>query len=299
VGRWILIVEDNAPMAEALRDILGGEGYEVAVARDGAVALDWLAAHPRPDLILLDLMMPTMDGYELRARQLADPALAAIPTFVISAGPFDERFEAMRVDGWLRKPVALDSLLAAVARHCPIAPAGAVHRHHEVCFFASEEAWPAAVTPFVAEGLARGGLAFATATPSHGARLRAALAEHGFDVAELERSGQLVVGDAQQFADVITLPSGALDVETCRMAVGQSLEQALQTAAGRPVYCYGEPSSVLWQRGNREAAVQMERLWNELPQTSRVSALCAYHADAEAAAAPPYADVRAAHSAVV
>jgi CheY-like chemotaxis protein len=297
VGRSILIVEDNVPMAEALRDILGGEGYEVEVARDGAVALDWLARNARPDLILLDLMMPTMDGYELRARQLADPALAAIPTFVISAGPFDERFEAMRADGWLRKPVALDSLLAVVARHCAAAPEA--HRHHEVCFYASEEAWPSAVAPFVAEGLARGGLAFATATPAHGARLRAALAERGFDVAELERSGQLVVGDAEQFADVITLPSGALDVETCRMAVGQSLEQALQTAAGRPIYCYGDPSGVLWQRGNRAAAVQMERLWNELPQTSRVSGLCAYHADAEAAAAPLYADVRAAHSAVL
>src|SRR5689334_6104245 len=79
----ILVVDDDEDILEALRDLLRDEGYDVVAARDGRTALERLRGGLRPRLILLDLMMPTMNGYEFRREQRADPALAGIPTIVV------------------------------------------------------------------------------------------------------------------------------------------------------------------------------------------------------------------------
>src|SRR5690242_5374004 len=73
----ILVVEDDADVREALVDVLEAEGFSVAMAEDGAQALDYLGgAAPRPALILLDLMMPNMNGLQFREEQLKEPAYA-------------------------------------------------------------------------------------------------------------------------------------------------------------------------------------------------------------------------------
>lgn len=114
----VLVVEDDPGLAEALAEALAGEGYRVHVAPDGAAALEWLEGGRRPDLVLVDVMMPVMDGPAFRQRQLAEPALAAIPTLAMTAA-VDHRLVQMRVDGWLRKPIPLETLLAAARRWCP------------------------------------------------------------------------------------------------------------------------------------------------------------------------------------
>jgi CheY-like chemotaxis protein len=80
-----LFVDDDADVRDAFADLLKHVGWIVAEAGDGQEALDWLAANPPPDVILLDLKMPQLDGYAFRARQVSDARLRDIPTLVFTA----------------------------------------------------------------------------------------------------------------------------------------------------------------------------------------------------------------------
>ena len=79
-GQAVLVVEDDAAARQALVLLLGTEGYAVSAAANGQEALAFLRTRPPPDLILLDLMMPVMDGYEFRRVQRQDAALARSPS---------------------------------------------------------------------------------------------------------------------------------------------------------------------------------------------------------------------------
>ncbi len=104
-------------MRQLLQEYLTEQGYHVLTATDGQNAL-YTARHQQPDLILLDLMMPVMDGRQFRAAQRADPSLAGIPVVVITAGGDRGPQTEMAVQGWLGKPVELDTLLDSVRRNC-------------------------------------------------------------------------------------------------------------------------------------------------------------------------------------
>jgi CheY-like chemotaxis protein len=111
----ILIIEDDDGVRETIASILREEGYVVETASNGATALRLVAELPLPTLILLDLMMPVMDGIDFRTRQLADPALRAIPTVIISARPDVARRAAeLNVDAFLQKPMSFEELLHVV-----------------------------------------------------------------------------------------------------------------------------------------------------------------------------------------
>ena len=111
----VLIVEDDEGVRDAIAAILREEGYEVDVAASGAAALHRLAEGARPSLILLDLMMPEMDGIAFRRRQLDDPALRAIPVVIISARPDVARqAERLHAAAFLQKPMSFEELLHVV-----------------------------------------------------------------------------------------------------------------------------------------------------------------------------------------
>lgn len=115
--RTVLVVDDDPYIREALAEVLEDEGYPVATAADGEEALERLAGAPAPALILLDLRMPGMSGWELRRRLLADPSLAGIPVVLLSADSRLEEAQAvLGAAGSLRKPPSLEDLLAAVGR---------------------------------------------------------------------------------------------------------------------------------------------------------------------------------------
>jgi CheY-like chemotaxis protein len=117
-GCDVLVVDDDRDIRETIQEVLEGEGWRVATARNGQDALA-VARAQRPELILLDLFMPLVDGTEFRRRQLADPALAPIPVYVMSAAAgLEERIAAMGVAGHLEKPLDLERLFATVAAHC-------------------------------------------------------------------------------------------------------------------------------------------------------------------------------------
>jgi CheY-like chemotaxis protein len=113
----ILLVDDDADIVKVVVQVLMDEGYTVSAARNGQEALDTLRAtwDRPPCVILLDLMMPVMDGRAFRAEQLRDPVLAGIPVVVLTAdGDALLKAEKLGVAGALTKPVDLEQLLSAV-----------------------------------------------------------------------------------------------------------------------------------------------------------------------------------------
>jgi CheY-like chemotaxis protein len=113
----VMVVEDDYAIRETLRDVLEEQGYRVVWASNGEEALARLKG-TTPRVILLDLMMPVMDGWEFRHAQQRDPALSRIPVVVISADHgLENKVSALAVDGWLAKPFELDALLATVDRY--------------------------------------------------------------------------------------------------------------------------------------------------------------------------------------
>lgn len=108
----ILVVEDDADLGEVVCEILTISGYRASHAVDGIDALQMLRAGDLPDLILLDLMMPRMDGWEFREALLRNKKLKDIPVIVFSA--VTEIAKPIKADRFLRKPVAPEVLLSAI-----------------------------------------------------------------------------------------------------------------------------------------------------------------------------------------
>jgi len=114
-GRSILVVDDDVDIRATLTDVLEDEGYRVDAVGNGREALAYLRTHRSPSIVLLDLMMPVMDGFMFRAEQNNDPALAAIPVVVMTArGSLEPG--AIDVPDVLAKPLKLAALLDAIQR---------------------------------------------------------------------------------------------------------------------------------------------------------------------------------------
>ncbi len=122
-GKHVLVVEDEAVTQQALARLLARRGYRVTALGDGQEALAYLRTHAPPDLILLDLILPGLDGWGFRRQQRRDPALAAIPVAVLSAhSQVAERAATLGDVAYLGKPVNAAELFATVARLLAGAP---------------------------------------------------------------------------------------------------------------------------------------------------------------------------------
>ena len=121
----IFVVEDDPSIRKMLVDVLSGREYTVEGVGSGEEALDYLYQHTGltlngtlPDLILLDLMMPGMNGWSFRLRQMAEPKWSDIPVIVISeVANLPTHAAILRVADYLAKPINLGALLALVWRH--------------------------------------------------------------------------------------------------------------------------------------------------------------------------------------
>jgi CheY-like chemotaxis protein len=114
----ILVVDDDGDIRQAIGDVLRADGFDVREAQDGAEALEALDDGVRPCLIVLDLMMPRMNGYEFREKQLASAVLHDIPVLVVSAASDERELQRLRLTHRLQKPFELDDLLDAVENAC-------------------------------------------------------------------------------------------------------------------------------------------------------------------------------------
>jgi CheY-like chemotaxis protein len=113
----VLIVEDDDDLREMMAQLLSLEGYQAAAVTNGQEALEYLRQGTAPDLILLDMMMPVMDGWEFRRRQKSDPSMAEVPVIVLSA--LDQgRITDISAEAILKKPLDFDRLLELVRTYC-------------------------------------------------------------------------------------------------------------------------------------------------------------------------------------
>lgn len=113
----VFIIEDDVDTREMIGRFLELEGFAVETAANGRQALERLDAGTNACVILLDLMMPIMDGWEFRRRQASNARLADIPVIVFSAAGRD-RIEQVEANDYISKPVDLDELLVRVSRFC-------------------------------------------------------------------------------------------------------------------------------------------------------------------------------------
>jgi DNA-binding response OmpR family regulator len=111
----VLIVEDEADIRETLEEFLADEGYAVRTAPNGAVALQVLAEPELPCVVLLDLMMPVLDGNEVIERMKRSDRLARVPIVITTSDPS----RAPAGIPVLRKPMSLHAILDRVKEHCP------------------------------------------------------------------------------------------------------------------------------------------------------------------------------------
>ena len=113
----ILVVDDDADIREVLQEVLVESGHEVMTASNGLEALQILRAGWSPCMVLLDLMMPVMDGYLFIAERRNDPYLASIPVTVITAG---RQVDVERLDGatLVAKPIRLPALMSLIEQNC-------------------------------------------------------------------------------------------------------------------------------------------------------------------------------------
>jgi CheY-like chemotaxis protein len=111
----VLIVDDHCASREALRQLVEKNGRSVVTAGDGEEALNRVRSIPAPTLILLDLSMPRMNGWEFLQNKTADPAIAGIPTIVVSGSPSELPAGARDL---LAKPVDIERLFALIDQYC-------------------------------------------------------------------------------------------------------------------------------------------------------------------------------------
>jgi len=111
--RTILLVEDDPDVRDSLQDILEDEGFDVVPASNGKQAIDFLTLNDPPgaDLVILDLLMPMVSGWEVLARMSAEPRLAGVPVIVLSAVAAPR---PPRAQGFVRKPFSLEAFVGEV-----------------------------------------------------------------------------------------------------------------------------------------------------------------------------------------
>jgi len=117
----VLVVDDDKDIRESLTEILTDEGYPAVAAENGQEALEQIRrlANGPPSLVLLDIMMPVMDGWQFRRAQLNDPSLRSIPIIVLTAhADADIIAREIGAVGFLKKPLSVGALLTAIERFC-------------------------------------------------------------------------------------------------------------------------------------------------------------------------------------
>ncbi len=119
MNRHILVIEDDKDILEVLKDLLESEGYRVSTAENGQEAIEFLTSTPTlPGLVLVDLMMPVMDGFQFREAQKVHPRLQHLPVVVMSAdGHIEQKKERIGVSVFLKKPLDLDVVLNTIGTH--------------------------------------------------------------------------------------------------------------------------------------------------------------------------------------
>lgn len=115
IKKKILVVEDDRDIRESMVELLEYENFEVISATNGKAGIDLLRSGVKPDLILLDLMMPVMDGFQFRVEQIKSPELSQIPVIIMTAdGHMESKGELVGTVSIIRKPLNIDSTISVI-----------------------------------------------------------------------------------------------------------------------------------------------------------------------------------------
>ena len=117
MGRNILLIEDDEGIRDSVAECLSSEGYSVASVANGVEGLEWLRREHHADLIMLDLVMPMMNGAQFLEAVRCDPAFRRVPVVLMTAATPTPDAPMPLANGYLEKPFELQDLLATVARH--------------------------------------------------------------------------------------------------------------------------------------------------------------------------------------
>ena len=151
-----------------------------------------------------------------------------------------------------------------------------IHAHyHAVQFYGDARSLCKTIATFLTEGLVEAQPAVVIATPAHTAAILDTLVERHIDVPRARRLGDLVVLDAEETLATF-MDHGTPNQDLFRRNVGQVLEQAIRGRERTPVRAYGEMVDLLWKRGQTDAAIRLEVLWNELASAYSFSLMCGY-----------------------
>ena len=157
----------------------------------------------------------------------------------------------------------------------PVADERLHHRHHTVQFYGDEAELFTTIGTFLSEGLVAGQPAIVVATPDHTSAIQDALGSHLIDVARARHLGDLVMLDAEDTLGTF-MHNGMPDQFLFRCHVGALMEQTVRGRGRTPLRAYGEMVDVLWRRGQADAAIRLEVLWNDLAMMYSFSLLCGY-----------------------
>lgn len=293
----ILVVDDFAPFRSLVCSAVGRQpGLRViGQAADGLGAVE-MAKDLRPDLVLLDIGLPKISGIEA-ARRIRESVPGTKIVFLSQHHSWSIVEEGLR-SGALGYVVKLDiesELMPAVeavlegrhyvsssfAGHDVAALTGArIAAHHEAGFYTDDQRLLDDVTQFLATTLNAGNAAVVLATEAHRMSFLQGLKELGIDIDAATRQGRYAALDVAEALSMFMV-DGLPDRERFRHATHSIISAAAKAACGpRPhVGMFGECVQLLCEQGNAEAAIQMEKLGNELVDDFDVDILCAYSLD--------------------
>lgn len=175
---------------------------------------------------------------------------------------------------------------------------GPIGHHHAVQFYENEHSLCVTVARFLAEGLVARQPAIVIATAAHRAAIEEHLAGHLIDCQAAKREGDLLLLDAEDTM-ALFMVNGQPDRGMFEANVGRMLEQALAGRTGVTLRAYGEMVDVLWKRGQSQAAINLEILWNRLASKYNFALLCGYAMGSFYKQTRQMSDIAALHSHVV
>jgi CheY-like chemotaxis protein len=286
----VLVVEDHEPFRRALWALLQrlGEVVIVGEAADGVDAIRQAAAL-QPDLVTLDIGLPTLGGVEVttQLRVVAPHARILLVTNESSSDVVEELFRR-GAHGYVYKPHvprdlprAFDVIVGGgqfVGRLERIARGDTLASYrHDVLFYSSDAIFVSAFSQFVASSLRQETAVIVLATESRGEHLRHNLQLCDVDLDQAIREGLYIPLNISQLLSKVMV-GGTPDPTRFMDATGEVVAEAAQRAAGRHrrVAACGECAPTLWARGDVDAAIQLEHLWDEVARSQPMDTQCAY-----------------------
>ena len=287
----VLVVEDHAPFRSMICKLLR-QRMDVDIVGEANNGLDAIrqAETLRPDVVVLDIGLPSLNGLDVagRLRTLIPNAKLMFVTIESSLDVVEQAF-SIGAHGYVYKPRALRDVLPvldAIVRGGRFVSGGlariaqgdslASHRHH-LLFWSDDTVAVDGLSRFIANGLNGGNTVIALVTKERDTCLRQSLHAADVDIDSATREQRYVpleIGDLIARSTVNGNPDPALLFRTGADLVADAVRRSGKLDA-RVTAC-GECAPALWARGHRDAAVQLEHLWDEFSKTNQMDVLCAY-----------------------